>query len=114
MVRFYGDRDVVALGEHYSSHVEAMTREGLHEKSDIAAELAFRDAVIQRLAEQSVKDRGDFDACVDAVHASYWTNRAADLALAWGAVWCAQVELKRLRSLLLVDIVPLPAVGDSA
>ena len=39
----YADRDIVAQGAVYVTHVMAMAKEGLHEKSDIAAELAHRD-----------------------------------------------------------------------
>ena len=49
----YGGRDIMSLddaGGHYSRHVSAMTGEGLHSKSDIAAELAYRDHLIARLA----------------------------------------------------------------
>lgn len=35
------------LGDHYYKHVDAMTREGLHSKADIARELAYRDAQIE-------------------------------------------------------------------
>lgn len=52
MGRRYGNRDIVELdrrGGYYASHVEAMTAEGLHSKSAIAAELAWRDAEIDRL-----------------------------------------------------------------
>jgi hypothetical protein len=51
-------------GGYYFKHVQAMTAEGLHEKSDIACELAWRDKRIDdlscalsdmaRLAEQYV------------------------------------------------------------
>ena len=51
----YAQRDHRALGEHYLRHVSAMTGEGLHAKSDIAAELAWRDARIDRL-EQALLD----------------------------------------------------------
>lgn len=47
----YAERNLVELGKHYTKHVQAMTREGLHAKSDIAAELAWRDAEIDRLRE---------------------------------------------------------------
>lgn len=46
----YAERDHMALGAHYIRHVEAMTAEGLHRKSDIAAELAQRDAAIAELS----------------------------------------------------------------
>lgn len=48
----YADRDPMALdkaGNYYIRHVSAMTREGLHSKADIAAELAWRDCEIDRL-----------------------------------------------------------------
>jgi hypothetical protein len=51
-VNQYASRDILGLdekGNYYSKHVSAMTREGLHSKSDIAAELAFRDARIEDL-----------------------------------------------------------------
>lgn len=51
----YAKRDPVALdklGNYYCRHVSAMTGEGLHSKSDIAAELAFRDAEIDRLKDE--------------------------------------------------------------
>jgi len=53
------DRDNAALGKWYTDHVSAMTREGLHAKSDIAAELALesfsdhnndRNAALRRCA----------------------------------------------------------------
>jgi len=39
----YANRDPRSMGKFYTKHVNAMTEEGLHEKSDIAAELAWRD-----------------------------------------------------------------------
>lgn len=47
----YADRDIVAQGAIYVTHVMAMTKEGLHAKSDIAAELAHRDILIADLLE---------------------------------------------------------------
>lgn len=50
--RQYARRDLAGLdkaGGYYHRHVAAMTEEGLHSKSDIAAELAWRDHVIDRL-----------------------------------------------------------------
>ncbi|GAA0517592.1 hypothetical protein GCM10009414_29010 [Tatumella terrea] len=54
----YAERDIMDLdisGNHYSRHISAMTREGLHSKSDIAAELAWRDARIAELETRTVK-----------------------------------------------------------
>ena len=45
----YAERDLEKLGKYYLRHLNAMTREGLHSKSDIAAELAMRDMIIDEL-----------------------------------------------------------------
>lgn len=64
----YGERNAIALdaaGGNYIRHVSAMTAEGLHRKSDIAAELAYRDWVIADLqaklnvAEQDAKEQAE-------------------------------------------------------
>lgn len=49
MKKQYAERDARKFEPHYSAHVSAMTEEGLHSKSDIAAELAFRDLEIVKL-----------------------------------------------------------------
>lgn len=51
----YADRDIMDLdsrGGYYCRHISAMTSEGLHSKSDIAAELAYRDFEIDKLRSQ--------------------------------------------------------------
>ena len=54
MTKLYGHaRNLHTLEPHYSAHVAAMTTEGLHAKSDIAAELAWRDAENALLRERS-------------------------------------------------------------
>lgn len=60
-MKLYAERNIEELGEYYTKHISAMTSEGLRSKSDIAAELAFRDAEIDRL-------KSDF--------ADYMRNRA--------------------------------------
>jgi hypothetical protein len=55
----YAERDHVAQGEHYLRHIDAMTREGLHTKSAIAAELAHRDIEIARLMAERDAARAD-------------------------------------------------------
>lgn len=48
----YDKRDIIELdraGNYYCRHVEAMTREKLHMKSDIAAELGYRDLKIKEI-----------------------------------------------------------------
>ena len=55
MTKQYSDRDIMALdqaGDYYLRHVQAMTREQLHTKSDIAAELGHRDLVIEQLTAE--------------------------------------------------------------
>lgn len=42
----YPKQDAEQLGKWYARHLEAMTAEGLHSKSDIAAQLAWRDKKI--------------------------------------------------------------------
>src|SRR5690554_5926888 len=55
MSNLYEERDIIEQGEHYTKHTSAMTGEGLHSKSAIAAELAHRDIQLEqaqaRLAE---------------------------------------------------------------
>ena len=54
MNKQYGNRDIMAMdadGGHYVRHVAAMTAEGLHAKSDIAAELGARDWAIAKLLD---------------------------------------------------------------
>lgn len=53
------DRDASALEPHYSRHVMAMTAEDLFHKSDIAAELAFRDAELERLRRHLASAQAD-------------------------------------------------------
>ncbi len=55
MTKQYADRDITSeeLMDLYMTHVDAMTGEDLHSKSDIAAELAYRDARIKDLENQS-------------------------------------------------------------
>lgn len=53
--KHYADRDIMDLdrrGGYYCRHISSMTVEGLHSKSDIAAELAHRDFEIDKLRSQ--------------------------------------------------------------
>ena len=79
MVKRYAERDVMGLdraGNYYCANVEAMTAEGLHDKSDIAAELAYRDhrcakleALCDRLAD-GLDDVYDEEESIYNVYAS--------------------------------------------
>lgn len=57
--------DHIDLGQFYTKHVSAMTREALHSKAEIAAELAVRDREIailkSRLAAALHKLMGEDD-----------------------------------------------------
>ena len=44
----YAERDIENQ-KYYGDHICAMKGEGLHDKSDIAAELAYRDEIIDEL-----------------------------------------------------------------
>lgn len=52
----YPKHDAEQLGEWYARHFEAMTAEGLHGKSDIAAQLAWRDKKIAALESGAVRE----------------------------------------------------------
>lgn len=66
MKKLYGNRDVMALDEEfgfYSRHVSAMTVENLYSKSDIAAELAYRDSLIKKLTDTLNETRDYLAGC---------------------------------------------------
>ncbi|HMG12778.1 MAG TPA: hypothetical protein VK571_06370, partial [Gemmatimonadaceae bacterium] len=52
MVEYPTDLDPRDLEPQYSRHVGALTSEGLHHKSDIAIQLAWRDKTIADLRNQ--------------------------------------------------------------
>ena len=56
--RYDEERDIMQLdilGGYYGRHVSAMTSEGLHRKSAIAAELGYRDSVIDALRAENAE-----------------------------------------------------------
>ncbi|POW54652.1 hypothetical protein C3408_22660 [Candidatus Pantoea alvi] len=58
----YAERDLMGMdeaGNHYCRHISAMTREGLDSKSDIAAELGWRDMQIAALQQKLEQAEGD-------------------------------------------------------
>jgi hypothetical protein len=55
--RTYPPQDAEQLGQHYINHVDAMTTEALNRKSDIAAQLAWRDQQIESLKAQLARAR---------------------------------------------------------
>jgi hypothetical protein len=110
-VRQYAERDIVALDEagvYYMRHVDALTREQLHAKSDIAAELAFRDMTIDSLREELAAVRKaayallqlvrDFDAFLEspAPQGGVWVDMTpTEVLKAWEPIEFYLMELKR-------------------
>ena len=72
-VKQYAHRDLEGLDAYYHRHVTAMTSEGLHSKARIAAELAVRDAEIDKLkalqSGEPVVDRDGYNT---------WSNSDGD------------------------------------
>lgn len=64
-MKLYSERDIVDLGEYYTKHISAMTSENLRSKSDIASELAFRDAEIDRLKKENLRLR---ESLCESIH----------------------------------------------
>jgi len=63
----YEKRDPMKLGEYFITHMEAMTAEGLHDKADIAAELAHRDMLIDSLTAKGVYDKAKLQVTIEEV-----------------------------------------------
>lgn len=57
----YAERNIRAQADVYCKHISAMTGEGLHSKSAIAAELAHRDINITQLQKENETMRGEID-----------------------------------------------------
>ena len=86
--KLYADRDICeqdAKGGFYFKHVLAMTAEGLHSKSDIAAELAHRDIIIQRQKDLIVAVQSALQDLEKEEHQSRLRGGAAGIASAISA-----------------------------
>jgi hypothetical protein len=77
-MKHYKQRDIELLDEsggHYIRHLSAMTKENLHNKSDIAAELAYRDYVITEMKKvlEMWIDSSSYDEIINrfSVNAKY-------------------------------------------
>lgn len=71
-MKHYAQRDIRALGQRYADHVSAMTAEGLHAKSAIAVELAWRDERIAALESERAENatlRDQYKGAEDALYA---------------------------------------------
>ncbi|WP_447533037.1 hypothetical protein [Enterobacter hormaechei] len=83
-MKHYAERDIEALdneGSYYINHVMAMTSESLDSKSKIAAELGYRDMVIDSLIEElkGIMSVYDFQRSVPD---EYFTDAKAAIAKA--------------------------------
>jgi hypothetical protein len=88
--RLYAERDAMLLdqrGGYYFRHVSGMTREQLHSKSDIAAELAHRDmlldanvARLKAVMSDRARDKGRAYSKLAALEADI-LDREADLII---------------------------------
>ncbi len=75
-------------GGYYGRHVDAMTRENLHSKSDIAAQLGARDREIGRLRAEADALRVDAERYRFLVETGAYApgrHKSCPLALAMGA-----------------------------
>lgn len=73
-VKQYAERDLMAMdiaGNHYCRHVDHMTREKLHSKSDIAAELGWRDMQIAKLTAQRDALAADLESAKRSLTENY-------------------------------------------
>lgn len=61
MKKLYTYQNPMKLGKFYTDHVLAMTVEGLHSKSDIAKQLAWRDMQIEALREFAIEVFNNFN-----------------------------------------------------
>jgi hypothetical protein len=76
-MKLYAERDAMKLGQYYSRHVSAMTGEDLHSKSDIAAELAWRDREIDRLKAELDSTRRCLDLEKERKEAAQFAEKIA-------------------------------------
>ena len=94
----YAERNTEAQGSHYTKHVCHMTGEGLHDKSEIAAELAHRDIEIERLTKRL--EAAESSDVVTPEYLQSWIDRAYEAeATIKAIVEMEQVTTLRIRRL---------------
>jgi len=103
------ERDIMEMdmaGNYYCRHVSAMTKEALHSKSDIAAELGWRDMQIDQLKAENEQLREKTSVMMGVgrgdgqlfVHGDYDSIKAAQaIVLELGAL---REQLNEARELL--------------
>ncbi len=68
------DDDFIYDSSNYGKHVSAMTGEQLHSKSDIAAELAYRDDLIEKLQHEVDQLRSVLKECDEYLDYNKYTT----------------------------------------
>lgn len=77
----YDERNALSLGNYYSRHVHAMTVESLHSKSDIAAELGYRDKQIDELNAKLFDQSILLDAAISRAEATKKREKHANASI---------------------------------
>ena len=98
--KVYQERDVEALDEaggYFSLHMDAMTREELHGKFEIAAELAQRDAEIAKLREELNAANGEIINLEEKARRYYTAD--GDYFLVGSAEEVVEMRIKAAQSL---------------
>lgn len=95
----YPKQDLLSLGSYYSRHVAAMThlpgkQEGLHSKSGIAEQLAWRDQAIDRLESQLASRAAEVERLITEA------RRHADE----DGIWQSRYELEIERLLAELEV----------
>ena len=71
MSKYYGNGpenfELDEAGDYYIRHADAMTREGLHSKGDIARELGYRDMMLDRARDELEQVTAQRDALSNTV-----------------------------------------------
>ncbi|EOZ4489052.1 hypothetical protein ACQLT9_006013, partial [Salmonella enterica subsp. diarizonae] len=110
-VNQYAERDAMQLdkdGGYYSRHIQAMTREGLHSKGDIAAELAWRDQQIDQL-KADLEERSNADSAEPVA----WTEKCEITNMqATGLYLRGFPDNSQGRDIALYTAPPVPVVPE--
>lgn len=102
--KLYPEVDHMALGQRYCDHVMAMTAEGLHDKSDIAGQLAWRDDRIAAKDAEIAELRLRLD----------WFGANASCGLSSAGITCPDDGYVNSPQRLLEDIEKLAGERDEA
>jgi hypothetical protein len=109
-VKQYAERDAMALddaGGYYLRHVLAMTGEKLHSKSDIAAELGWRDMQIEQLKAERDAMAAEVVTSIQAVDYVLECYEAAQVEGLFSVIdSCGDENIKDIFQRRIIPIVP--------